>query len=250
MTIKKFLAGSVLALALLAVAPTTHAATSTSVQAQINLLLQMIAQLQTQLTALGGESVSGGTPTCTLTATPAAGELNDKVRVSWTSSNATKLSWVKDTSGKDTLKVPTGNPKLSGSKNVKMTVLGNPKLTMKATGKDGTTSTCSVTIPVTEGDSDEDSSDDKPVSCLLWADKTSYEYGDDITYSWSSRNASSAGWVIDTSGKDTLALPGDKLEANGTQSVKASVIGNPTVTLKVRGSDGNGSCSTKVNITE
>lgn len=88
------------------------------------------------------------TPSCTLSAAPASTTLNKSVTVSWMSQNAKKLEWVKDTSGKDNLKVPSSKPKASGSRSFKMTVLGNPSLTMKVTNASGASATCSVIIPV------------------------------------------------------------------------------------------------------
>jgi chitodextrinase len=86
-------------------------------------------------------------------------------------------------------------------------------------------------------------------TCTLTANKSSYILGETITYSWTSKNTTYAGWKQDTSGKDHLLLPGDKLPANGTQAVPASVIGNPPVTLTVGGVGGTGSCSLTVAVT-
>lgn len=89
-------------------------------------------------------------PTCVLTASPTTASLNERVKISWTSTNAKKLEWIKDTSGKDNLKISSRPSKLEGSIMVKMIVLGNPFLTMKATSKTGETVTCTVVIPVSE----------------------------------------------------------------------------------------------------
>ena len=88
-------------------------------------------------------------------------------------------------------------------------------------------------------------------SCTLTSNKTSYNYGETITFSWTSKNSAYATWQQDTSGKDHLNLSSDKLSANGSQSVTASVIGSPTVTLLVAGLNsgtGFGSCSKTVSI--
>lgn len=86
-------------------------------------------------------------------------------------------------------------------------------------------------------------------TCSLTSDRLSYTLGDTITYSWTSQNATYASWQQDTSGKDHLWLPGDKLSANSSQQVSASVIGNPTATLLATRSDGkDGLCSKTVNI--
>ncbi|MES2215687.1 MAG: peptidoglycan-binding domain-containing protein [Patescibacteria group bacterium] len=86
------------------------------------------------------------------------------------------------------------------------------------------------------------------VSCSLASNKSSYKLGETITYSWSSQNATYAGWQQDTSDRDHLSLPGDKLPAVGTQNVTASVVGNPSVTLQVAGYGGSSTCSTSVLI--
>ena len=87
-------------------------------------------------------------------------------------------------------------------------------------------------------------------TCSLYSNKSSYTLGETITYSWTSQNATYASFQQDTSGKDHLWLPGDKLPANGSQQVTASVIGNPPVTLLVGGvNNGIGYCSKTVNVT-
>jgi hypothetical protein len=89
------------------------------------------------------------TPSCTLTASPSTASIGDMVTVSWTSTNAKKLSWIKDKSGKDNLAPPKGKVKKKGSKKIKMTVEGNPFLTLQVTGSKKQKATCSVIIPVT-----------------------------------------------------------------------------------------------------
>ncbi len=87
-------------------------------------------------------------------------------------------------------------------------------------------------------------------TCSLSSNKSSYSLGETITYYWTSQNATYASWQQDNSGKDHLWLPGDKLSANGSQQVTASVIGNPPVTLMVGGvNNGTGSCTKVVNVT-
>ena len=87
-------------------------------------------------------------------------------------------------------------------------------------------------------------------SCTITTDKSSYKLGDTITFSWTSKNATYATWQQDTSGKDNLLLPGDKLDISGTQPVTANVIGNPSVTLSVGNQTYQGSCSKTVSISE
>ena len=86
-------------------------------------------------------------------------------------------------------------------------------------------------------------------TCTITANKTLYNYGETITLSWSSQNATYAAFQQDMSGKDALALPGDKLVANGSQTISASVTGNPVVTLLIYGGTGNSnSCSVMIPI--
>lgn len=88
-------------------------------------------------------------------------------------------------------------------------------------------------------------------SCTLTSNKSSYNYGENIIFSWTSKNTSYASWQQDISGKDHLNLPIDKLSVNGSQSVIANVIGSLSVTLSVAGLNsgtGLGTCSKTVNI--
>lgn len=88
-------------------------------------------------------------------------------------------------------------------------------------------------------------------SCVLKANKSSYEYGDKITLTWTSTNANYAAFQIDNSGKDSLDLPGDKLETAGTAKVTANVTGNPIVVLEVFDAQGVGNaCSVTFEINE
>ncbi|MDO8435294.1 MAG: peptidoglycan-binding domain-containing protein [bacterium] len=81
-------------------------------------------------------------------------------------------------------------------------------------------------------------------TCVIHAEKSSYRYEDSIILYWSSQNATYGTFQQDTSGKDTLWLPGDKLAVAGSQTIKANVTGNPVVTLLIYGAGGSGSCST------
>jgi hypothetical protein len=87
-------------------------------------------------------------------------------------------------------------------------------------------------------------------SCTITSDKSSYKLGEVITFSWTSQNATYGWWMQDTSGKDHLILPGDKLSANGSQQVVANVLGNPFATLNVAGdNNGTASCTRTVSVT-
>ena len=85
-------------------------------------------------------------------------------------------------------------------------------------------------------------------SCTLATDKSSYQYGDTINLSWSSKNATYASFQQDTSGKDALWVPGDKLWTSGTQPIKATVTGNPVVTMLIYNYTGKDSCSITIPI--
>ncbi len=89
-----------------------------------------------------------------------------------------------------------------------------------------------------------------PPTCYLSTDKNFYTLGDMITFFWKGQNATYAYFPEDTSGKDHLAMPGDKFPTNGSTQVTASVIGNPAVTLNVAGLSGVGSCNATFNISE
>ncbi len=88
-------------------------------------------------------------------------------------------------------------------------------------------------------------------SCTLKTDKSSYEYGEMITFSWTTANANYAVFQTDNSGKDSLDMPGDKLETAGTIKVPADVTGNPVVVLEVFDAQGIGNaCSVTFKVTE
>lgn len=85
-------------------------------------------------------------------------------------------------------------------------------------------------------------------TCSIKSNKSVYKFGDTITYSWTSQNATYASWYQDTSGKDHLWLPGDKLLTSGSQNVTANVVGNPSVTLLINNKNGSSSCSKTVSV--
>lgn len=83
------------------------------------------------------------------------------------------------------------------------------------------------------------------LSCTLISDKTQYAFGGNIVFSWTSTNATYATFLPDTSGKDNLKVPGDKLPTHGSQPIAASVYGNPYVTLAVYNASGQKATCTK-----
>jgi hypothetical protein len=87
-------------------------------------------------------------------------------------------------------------------------------------------------------------------SCTLTSNKTAYTLGEIATFSWTSTNATYAAFIPDTSGKDAVWVPGDKLSANGSQQIALNILGNPTVTLGVYGLNGwSGVCKSTVSVT-
>jgi peptidoglycan hydrolase-like protein with peptidoglycan-binding domain len=87
-------------------------------------------------------------------------------------------------------------------------------------------------------------------TCTITTDKASYQLNDTINLSWTSSRASFAQFMPDTSGKDNLQVPGDKLPAQGTQQIRATVYGNPYVTMKVVGPEGQSAlCQKTIPVT-
>ncbi len=87
-------------------------------------------------------------------------------------------------------------------------------------------------------------------TCEILSDKSSYKYGDKIIFTYKSSGATYAAWIKDTSGKDNLYVPGDKLETNGIYTVTANVVGNPSVTLGVYSPTGSSRCVKTVEVQE
>lgn len=87
-------------------------------------------------------------------------------------------------------------------------------------------------------------------SCTLTTNKSSYQYGEPIVFSWTSQNATYAAFQQDTFGRDNIWLPGDKLNASGSYSATASVIGNHTVTLLIYNYYSNNSCSVTIPVSQ
>jgi hypothetical protein len=83
-------------------------------------------------------------------------------------------------------------------------------------------------------------------SCSITTDKSSYNYGESIRFSWTSSYATYGKFVPDTSGKDNLIVPSEPLASSGTVSIPASVYGNPFVTIRVYSVDGQSNTCTKI----
>ncbi len=90
---------------------------------------------------------------------------------------------------------------------------------------------------------------EKVPRCTVETDKTSYSFGEDVKISWSSKNASSIKFVLPTDGKETLNFSSDKLTTSGSITLPASILGNPTITVRVVSSDGvTADCKTSIAI--
>lgn len=85
-------------------------------------------------------------------------------------------------------------------------------------------------------------------TCDLWTNKSSYVYGETIRLYWATENATYGQLVVDDSGKDTLSVPGDKLEIKGYVDIAADVTGNPWVKLMVYGAAGKNFCQVTIPI--
>lgn len=84
-------------------------------------------------------------------------------------------------------------------------------------------------------------------TCTITSNKTSYAYGETISLTWSSINASSAAFVPATSGQ--VSMPSGALPVSGTQSVIANAAGSSSVTLRVTSSSGvSGTCSATFSV--
>ena len=95
----------------------------------------------------------------------------------------------------------------------------------------------------------KDDKEGKLPSCSIMSNKEIYTLGETIVFSWESEKATYATFVPDTSGKDNLLVPSDKLSIRGTQPIPGNVLGNPFVTLAVFDARGRkGTCSKAVSV--
>jgi hypothetical protein len=75
-------------------------------------------------------------------------------------------------------------------------------------------------------------------SCTISSDKSSYVFGEPIELSWSSENAVEAYFETWHGGKDHITVPSSNQDLNGSITVAANVLGNPTVQLYVVSEEG------------
>lgn len=85
-------------------------------------------------------------------------------------------------------------------------------------------------------------------SCTLTTNKSSYQLGEEVTFSWTSKNATYATFKQYNDGKDHQYVAGDKLDTSGTYSTPTNVYGNPTVTLLIYNYSSISSCSTTFSV--
>ena len=179
-------------------------------------------------------------PTLTLTASPSTVVLHQPSTITWKSTNATACigseydAGFPQTKGVGESVAPTGS--------LTQTFNESKSYDFTCTGPGGSvTKTVTVSMGVLP----------PAPTCKLSANKSSYILGETITYSWTSTNATGAGWVPgrDASSEGHVTLPGANLGVNGTQAVVASAVGNPDVNLAVTGGGGTGMCSLTVAVT-
>jgi hypothetical protein len=90
-------------------------------------------------------------PVCRLTFDKSIYKVGDTIKMSWTTTGAKEAQFITDTSGKDTLALPTGTTlALRGSAEVKASVTGSPSVFMKVTSVSGQESTCGRSITVVD----------------------------------------------------------------------------------------------------
>ena len=130
---------------------------------------------------------------------------------------------------------------LSGSKSVSPSSTTDYKLWCandSGAGKDGPSASALARVTITN----------PLASCTLSADRDSYRVGDQITYTWTSINATYAAFEQDTSGKDYLKVPLDKLSTSGSVTIPVTVSGLPAVKLWVYGANSSAWCSRSVYV--
>ncbi len=115
----------------------------------------------------------------------------------------------------------------------KLTVTGNSSTNTNATSTSGSST---VALP----------------SCVIGTNKSTYTYGEQISISWESRNATYATFKLDTTGKDRLPLPSDKLYPTSATTITANVVGTSPIVLNVgnQNSNGTATCSAVVTISQ
>lgn len=73
------------------------------------------------------------------------------------------------------------------------------------------------------------------LSCDVWTDKDSYDYGEDITVYWAGTGGTYMQFIPDKSGKDYIKVPTDKLNIKSKTVLTANVLGNPSIVMQIVG---------------
>lgn len=85
-------------------------------------------------------------------------------------------------------------------------------------------------------------------TCTVTSDRESYNFGDRMTLTWTSQNATWAFWV-DNDATNFLSLAGGRLILNGTETESANKAGDFLVSLKVGDAQGHSSsCSVQLHV--
>lgn len=102
----------------------------------------------------------------------------------------------------------------------------------------GASSTTSVVVPV------------RPV-CRMSVDKKSYKLGETINVTWKTTGTKTVEFVPADGSADSLSFPSATLTTNGSAKITASVLGLPTIAIKVTSATGHTmTCSKVVSIVD
>src|SRR3989344_7793053 len=86
-------------------------------------------------------------------------------------------------------------------------------------------------------------------TCSIAAKPSPVSFGQTVTLAWTSKNAVSAQWQTDTSGKDNIAIPAGIPGTSGSAYITANVLGNPYITLRVYAANGiTNTCTATFNV--
>ncbi len=172
-------------------------------------------------------------PTVSFQASPTTVGAERKSKLSWSTTNVNRCVLQYGSSEK--------NVGINGSKVVSPSQTTSYRLWCvndPGTGYDGPSAEKTISVSVASP------------SCSLTTNKSSYQLGEDIVFSWTSKNATYSTFQQDTSGRDHLYFSGDKNDTNGSYSTTANVYGNPSATLLIYNYYGNSSCSVTVPVNQ
>lgn len=86
-------------------------------------------------------------------------------------------------------------------------------------------------------------------TCTLTTDKDSYSFGDHVEVTWTTTNATSVTFPLDTSGALQLPFLGT-YTPQGSLTVTANVSGSPSVTLVANGQNSTATCKKTVTVSK